>query len=366
MGADVYAASPAAKSIFETVDAALGFSLSNLCFQGPEETLRETINAQPAIVTVSLALLAAFQESLSLTHTFSSWSSPLIPSYTAGHSVGEYAALVAADALDLNDVARLVRERGSLMHHEGTVCPGGMAAVIGMEADILEAVCQEATAQASAEASASATSESEATHPGMGKVIIANFNAPGQIVISGEQRALQIAMERAKARGAKRVIPLAVSGAFHSPVMQPAASTLAKAIRATALRNATIPIIGNISATPLTAATAISEELAQQIAASVQWTRTIEYLVSTIAGPISSLRQLLSGALTPQWWCEISNGDTRHSCPMASTLLSSLSTRRCSFTIICWWVSVSTLSSLSSRCFPTITCCWAQHYGREG
>ncbi|MHB8596785.1 MAG: ACP S-malonyltransferase [Ktedonobacteraceae bacterium] len=280
MGADVYAASPAAKSIFETVDAALGFSLSNLCFQGPEETLRETINAQPAIVTVSLALLAAFQESLSPTHTFSSWSSPLVPSYTAGHSVGEYAALVAADALDLSDVARLVRERGSLMHHEGTVCPGGMAAIIGMDADALEAVCQEATAQASAEASTSAMSGTEATHPGMGKVIIANFNAPGQIVISGEQRALQIAMERAKARGAKRVIPLAVSGAFHSPVMQPAASTLAKAIHATALRNATIPIIGNISAKPLTTATAISEELAQQIAASVQWTRTIEYLVN--------------------------------------------------------------------------------------
>lgn len=276
MGADIYAASPAAKSVFETVDAALGFSLSNLCFQGPEETLRETINAQPAIVTVSLALLAALQESLSPTQTFSSWSSPLVPSFTAGHSVGEYAALVAADVLDLNDVARLVRKRGRLMHHEGSVCPGGMAAVIGLEADALEAICQEATA----EASASATGGTETTHPGMGKVIIANFNAPGQIVISGEQRALQIAMERAKARGAKRVIPLAVSGAFHSPVMQPAASTLAKAIRATALRNATIPIIGNIAATPLTTATAISDELAQQIAASVQWTRTIEYLVN--------------------------------------------------------------------------------------
>ncbi|MEO8973633.1 MAG: ACP S-malonyltransferase [Ktedonobacteraceae bacterium] len=276
MGADAFAASPAAKSVFETVNTALGFSLSDLCFQGPEEMLRETINAQPAIVTVSLALLAALQESFSPTHTFSAWSSPLVPSYTAGHSVGEYAALVAAGALDLKDAAWLVRERGRLMHHEGTVCPGGMAAVIGMDADALEAVCQEATA----EASASATHGTGATHPGVGKVIIANFNAPGQIVISGEQRALQIAMERAKARGAKRVIPLAVSGAFHSPVMQPAASTLAQTIAATALRDAAIPIIGNISATPLTTATAISEELAQQIAASVQWTRTIEYLVN--------------------------------------------------------------------------------------
>jgi [acyl-carrier-protein] S-malonyltransferase len=276
MGADAFSASPAAKSIFETVDAALGFSLSDLCFQGPEDKLRETINAQPAIVTVSLALLAAMQESLSPTHTFSSWSSPLVPNYTAGHSVGEYAALVAAGALDLKDAARLVRERGQLMHHEGTVCPGGMAAVIGMDANALEEVCQEATT----EASASGTREADATHPGMGKVIVANFNAPGQIVISGEQRALEIAMELAKARGAKRVIPLAVSGAFHSPVMQPAASTLAQAIRATTLRDASIPIIGNISAMPLTTAEAISEELAQQIAASVQWTRSIEYLAN--------------------------------------------------------------------------------------
>ncbi|HVB25554.1 MAG TPA: ACP S-malonyltransferase [Ktedonobacteraceae bacterium] len=276
MGADAFSASPAAKSIFETVDAALGFSLSNLCFQGPEETLRETINAQPAIITVSLALLAAMQESLSPTHTFSAWSSPLVPSYTAGHSVGEYAALVAAGVLDLKDAVQLVRERGRLMHHEGTVCPGGMAAVIGMDAEALEKACQQATA----EASASETGEAESTHPGMGKVIVANFNAPGQIVISGEQHALEIAMERAKAGGAKRVIPLAVSGAFHSPVMQPAARMLAQAIRVTALRNTSIPIISNISATPLTTAEAISEELAQQIASPVQWTRTIEYLIN--------------------------------------------------------------------------------------
>src|SRR5579864_1189485 len=136
MGADAFSASPAAKSIFETVDAALGFSLSNLCFQGPEETLRETINAQPAIVTVSLALLAALQESLSPDF---SWSSPLVPSYTAGHSVGEYAALVASGAIDLRSAIILVRERGRLMNHEGTVCPGGMAAIIGMD----EAIVQE-------------------------------------------------------------------------------------------------------------------------------------------------------------------------------------------------------------------------------
>jgi [acyl-carrier-protein] S-malonyltransferase len=270
MGADVYAKSSAARQVFETVDEALGFSLSNLCFQGPEDVLRETINAQPAIVTVSLALLAALQESLSPDF---SWSSPLVPSYTAGHSVGEYAALVASGAIDLRSAVILVRERGRLMHHEGTVCPGGMAAIIGMDEAIVQEICQQATADSVANLPPHA-------HPGQGQVTIANFNAPGQIVISGEQDALALAMELAKVRGAKRVIPLAVSGAFHSPVMRPAAEGLALAVAGTDIHDAIIPVIGNIEALPLTDAGAIREELIQQIASSVQWTRTIELLVS--------------------------------------------------------------------------------------
>src|SRR5205807_9729957 len=206
MGADVFTTSTAARQVFETVDEALGFPLSSLCFQGPEDKLRETINAQPAIVTVSLALLAAFQEALS-PHNFS-WSYPLAPSFTAGHSVGEIAAMVASAALDLKSAALLVRERGRLMHHEGTVCPGGMAAVIGMEAESLQGVCQEATEQALTTLPQEQANASH--HPGQGRVIVANFNAPGQIVISGEQNALKRAMELAKERGAKRVIPLAV------------------------------------------------------------------------------------------------------------------------------------------------------------
>jgi [acyl-carrier-protein] S-malonyltransferase len=278
MGADVFATSMAARRVFEAVDEVLGFSLSTLCFQGPEETLRDTINAQPAIVTVSLALLAAFQEALS-PHD-SSWSFPLVPSYTAGHSVGENAALVAAGALDLRSAARLVRERGRLMHHEGTVCPGGMAAIIGMDAGLLQEVCQEATTQALTHnpPKTGGMGDGSLPHPGSGRVIVANYNAPGQVVISGEQRALEVAMELAKARGAKRVIPLAVSGAFHSPVMQPAASGLAEVIATTFIQDARIPVIGNIHAAPLTEAEAIREELAQQIASPVQWTRTIEYL----------------------------------------------------------------------------------------
>jgi len=269
MGADIFETSPAARRVFESADEALGIALSDLCFHGPDDVLRETINAQPAIVTVSLALLAALQATLN--EYTSSWSSPLVPSYTAGHSVGEYAALVASGALQLKDAIRLVRERGRLMHYEGTVCPGGMAAVIGMDEGPLEEVCQEATAQAVVNLPRDA-------HPGQGRVSIANFNAPGQIVISGEQAALSVAMELAKARGAKRVIPLAVSGAFHSPVMQPAAVGLAQAIEQTEVHDASIPIIGNMHAKLLTKAQEIREELAQQIAAPVQWTRTIEYL----------------------------------------------------------------------------------------
>jgi [acyl-carrier-protein] S-malonyltransferase len=268
MGADVFAASAAARQVFATVDEALGIPLSTLCFQGPQETLRETINAQPAIVTVSLALLAAFQEALSPSN--SSWSSPLAPAYTAGHSVGEYAALVVSAALDLKSAVLLVRERGRLMHAEGTICPGGMAAIIGMDPQLLQEICQEAENQVAGDTKA---------HPGQGRVIIANFNAPGQIVISGEQNALNLAMELAKAGGAKRVIPLAVSGAFHSPVMQPAAAGLAERIAATPVQDARIPILSNTSAAPLTAAQALREELAQQIASPVQWIRTIEYLV---------------------------------------------------------------------------------------
>jgi [acyl-carrier-protein] S-malonyltransferase len=274
MGADIYASSQAAKRVFTSVDATLGFSLSDICFQGPEDVLRTTCNAQPAIVTVSLALLAAFQEALS--PQASSWTSPLTPDFTAGHSVGECTALVVTGALDLEGVALMVRERGRLMDHEGTACPGGMAAIIGLNADILQEVCEEATRK-----SLEALSNNGTTlHPGQGRVVAANFNAPGQIVIAGERQALDLAIEIARARGARRAIPLAVSGAFHSPVMQPATTELARALHDTAIHDATIPIVSNISAEPLTDAQSLREELPLQVSSSVQWTRSIEYMVS--------------------------------------------------------------------------------------
>lgn len=276
MGADIFAASPAAQQVFTTVDTALGIPLSTLCFTGPEEVLRETINAQPAIVTVSLAFLAAFQERLS-SPTIPSWSLPLTPAYTAGHSVGEFAALVASGALDLEHAALLVRERGRLMHREGIRCPGGMAAIIGMDAETLQEVCQEATEQVTAELLAN-DPKALHQHPGLGKVTVANYNAPGQIVISGEQQALDRAIALAKTRKAKRAIPLAVSAAFHSPTMEPAVAVLVPAIVAAQLHDATIPVISNIHATPIAKASALQEELSQQVAAPVQWTRSIEYL----------------------------------------------------------------------------------------
>jgi len=271
MGADVYAASDSAKRVFQMFDETLGFPLSKLCFHGPEDTLRLTINAQPAIVAVSLAYLSAFQEALSSHNP--SWSSPLSPSYTAGHSVGEATALVSAGVVNLQEVANLVRERGRLMHEVGTACPGGMAAIIGMDEQILQEICMEATQQTKAMLGTT-------TQAGEGEVVVANYNAPGQIVISGDLRALEVATTLAQAHGATRAIALSVSGAFHSPIMAPAANKLAGFITNIDIQDATIPIISNITATPLTQSRALRDELAQQLAMPVQWVRTIEYLTS--------------------------------------------------------------------------------------
>jgi [acyl-carrier-protein] S-malonyltransferase len=279
MGADVNASSPAARSLFAAADGALGFALSTLCFEGPEETQRETINAQPAIVTVSLALLAALRErmgaaapDLAGAPVFAGEPSP---AYVAGHSVGEYTAAVAAGALDLASALRLVRERGRLMHEVGTSWPGGMAAIIGMEDAALAQVCAAATAATRAGLEAAQL----AANPGVGQVVIANYNSPGQTVISGERQALERALELARAAGARRALPLAVSGAFHSPMMAPAGERLRAAIAGVTPRDPDVPLISNITATPLTRADELPDEFSKQVTSAVQWTRTVEYLV---------------------------------------------------------------------------------------
>ena len=245
MGHKLYQSSPKAKEVFQEADEALQFSLSRLCFEGPEDELRQTINAQPAIMTVSIACLRAASE---VNHTVS-------PSFVAGHSLGEYTALVAANVLGFADAIRLVRERGRLMQKAGEIKPGGMAAVIGLDEAVLREICRESGAE------------------------IANFNCSGQIVISGSKEALARAMELAKARDARRVIPLQVSGAFHSTLMQPTIEGLSQAIAQINFRTPEVPIVVNSTAQPVTTAEGVKEELLRQLCHCVQWQPSVEYMV---------------------------------------------------------------------------------------
>lgn len=247
MGRDLYQNFEAARAVFGQADKALGFPISKLCFEGPEDELVKTVNAQPAIVTVSFACLEAAR----------SLNSGLPPaSFVAGHSLGEYTALAAAGVLDFATTVYLARERGRLMHQAGEITPGGMAAIIGLDEAPLAEVCQQNGAR------------------------IANINCPGQIVISGAKDKLAQAMEMVKEKGAHRAIPLQVSGAFHTPLMQPAVDGMAEIIATLEFNNPTIPIIGNTTAKPLTTAESVKEELLNQLCNCVQWQRSIEYMVN--------------------------------------------------------------------------------------
>ncbi len=247
MGRDLSEGFVSAKNIFQQADGVLGFPLSKLCFEGPEEELRQTINAQPAILTVSYACLEAARE-----------VNPGLPParFMAGHSLGEYTALAASGVLDFRTAVYLARERGRLMHEAGTMHPGSMAAVIGLEETPLREVCQQT------------------------RTYIVNMNSPGQLVISGERYSVAKAMEIAKDRGAARVIPLLVSGAFHTPLMQPAVEGMTEILSRLAFADPAIPIIANTTAQPLTTAQAVKEELIQQLYCCVQWQRSVEYMIS--------------------------------------------------------------------------------------
>ena len=245
MGYKLYQSSPKAREVFQEADEALQFPISRLCFEGPEDELRQTINAQPAIMTVSIACLRAASE---VNHIIS-------PSFVAGHSLGEYTALVAANVLGFADAIRLVRERGRLMQKAGEIKPGGMAAVIGLDEATLKEICCESGAE------------------------IANFNCSAQIVISGSKEALARAMELAKTRDARRVIPLQVSGAFHSTLMQPTIEGLSEAISQINFRTPEITIVVNSTAQPVTTAEGVKEELLRQLCNCVQWQPSVEYMV---------------------------------------------------------------------------------------
>lgn len=246
MGRELYEQSPAARAVFDEADAILGFDLARLCFEGPEAELTATENAQPAILTVSVALLELLRAEL---------GDQLRPDFAAGHSLGEYSALVAAGALSFPAALRLVRRRGELM---AAATEGAMAAIIGLDIEPLEAVCAAAAS--------------------LGPCVIANQNAPGQLVISGASAAVARAMEQAKAAGAKRAMPLNVSAAFHSPLMGAAADGLRAALALAEIRDAAFPVIANTSAAPISAAEAIRAELAEQVTAPVRWIDSVRAL----------------------------------------------------------------------------------------
>jgi len=249
MGRDLYENFASARAVFEQADQALGFSLSRLCFEGPEDELRQTINSQPAIVSVSFACLEAIKE------VAGSDGIPS-PTFIAGHSLGEYTALAAAGVLGFADTVYLARERGRLMHEAGISHPGGMAAIIGLDEASLGEVCRETDTR------------------------IANINCPGQLVISGARENLARATDLAKTRGAYRTIPLQVSGAFHTPLMQSAVDGMSEIIASLAFNAPVIPIVANTIAQPITTTELIKEELLRQLCNCIQWQRSVEYMVN--------------------------------------------------------------------------------------
>lgn len=254
MGKDLYDAVAAARDVYRAADAALGFALSELCFNGPAEELTDTVNQQPALLTTSIAVLEALR---------AAGKERQAPSFVAGHSLGEYSALVAAGALAFADAVRLVRERGRLMKAAGDETPGAMAAVLNLEDSAVEAVCAEASQQTGG--------------PG---VVCANYNSPGQVVVSGEKSALEAAAALAKARGARRVVPLAVSIASHSPLMAGAAREFARSVEATHFREAAVPLIANVTGRPISAVGDIRRELVEQLINPVRWTASVQYMVA--------------------------------------------------------------------------------------
>ena len=248
MGQDAYDRYPAARRVFGEADAVLAFSLSRLCFEGPEDELNDTVNAQPAGLTTSAALLAALRERT---------GDKLAPTFVAGHSTGELTALLAAGVLDFASTLRAVRERGRLMKDAGQKQPGVMAAVLGLDAASLQAICDE-----------------------VGDVWLSNDNAPGQIVLSGRNAALEQALHLATERGARRAIRLAVNIASHCPLMAPAAESFAATVERLTLARASVPILANVSASPMVEPSDIRVELVQHLTSRVRWVESVRYMIA--------------------------------------------------------------------------------------
>ena len=257
MGKDLLEASPAARAIFERADAALGEPLSKLILEGPENQLTLTANAQPALVTVSTAVLAALRE-----------KHPALPAprFAAGHSLGEYSALVAADALSLEDAVRVVRARGLAMQSAVPPGAGAMAAIMGVDASRLEAICREVAEEKDADGAAA-----------YGVVSCANFNAPGQIVIAGSAKAVARVSERAGEEKGK-AIPLKVSAPFHCALMAPAATALKAALDQVDVKPLAFPVVANVDARPNTEPGRVKDLLVRQVDGAVRWEQAVRLM----------------------------------------------------------------------------------------
>jgi [acyl-carrier-protein] S-malonyltransferase len=251
MGQDLAEKYPVARDVFAQADHTLGILLSGLCFEGPADILNDTLNTQPAILTTSVAALHVLKSN--------GW---VPPAYVAGHSMGEFSALVASGALPFHAGLELVRERGRLMKEAGEKNPGGMAAVLALEREVLEHLC-------------AAIRERTRLYVG-----VANDNCPGQVVISGAATALEQAMEAAQEAGAKRVVRLPVSIAAHSPLMADAAAAFQRRLDHTPFQEPTVPIVANAVARPLTDPDEIREALANQLTSPVRWTESMEWMLA--------------------------------------------------------------------------------------
>lgn len=248
MAVDAAGAVPESRRIFERADEALGWKLSDLIANGPEAELKKTYNTQPALLAASMALLAAFESKAGR------------PDYVAGHSLGEYGALVAAGVMSFEDAVRTVRARGEYMESAVPQGRGAMAAALGADREALAALCE------------------GITNEGL-TVELANLNCPGQIVVSGSAEGVQAVIERGKEAGAKRVIPLEVSGPFHSTLMRPAADRLAETLSAVAMNPAAIPVVANVSARPVQEPEEIRSLLVKQVYSPVLWEDSIAWLI---------------------------------------------------------------------------------------
>tara|TARA_B100001123_G_scaffold421602_1_gene529381 strand:- start:2281 stop:3156 length:876 start_codon:yes stop_codon:yes gene_type:complete len=248
MGKDLCDAEPEAKTVFSLADRILDVPLKTFCFNGPEESLRQTSVTQPAVFTHSVAALRLLEQQ------------GRRPDFVAGHSVGELAALVASGALDLEDGLHLVDARAQAMSAAGKTRPGTMAAIIGLDDDDVVELCEEASAD--------------------GIVAPANYNSPAQVAISGDERTVRKAMELATERGAKRVVELAVSCAFHSPLMGPAVDALRAALETITFAKPTVPVVPNVTAEPTEDPDRLKQLLVEQVVAPVRWTDSIAALAA--------------------------------------------------------------------------------------